>query len=98
MAGEIAPRVATIRAAPQSGVFAAAFGGVWVAAALPQCGVQDARIAEVHAEVGGAGVVALFQNQIPGAPAVLRSVNAALRVRPPGMAQRRDVDEVWVGG
>ena len=67
-----------------------------LALALIRRRVQRLRILRVDHEVGRAGVVVDVQHLLPRAPAVGGLEDAALGVRSPQMADRRDVHDVRV--
>ena len=53
---------------------------------LPHAGEQDARVVGIHHEARGADVFVHEQHLLPGLAAVLRAVDAALLLRPVGVA------------
>jgi hypothetical protein len=63
---------------------------------LPERGVQDPRVRRIHREVRRARLVVDVQDLLPRFAAVLGTEDAALGVRAPDVALRRDVDEVGV--
>src|SRR4051794_29637727 len=64
--------------------------------ALPEGGVDDARVGEVQREVHHPGFRAAEEDVLPGRPTVLRAIDAALRVRSVRMTECADIDEVRI--
>src|SRR5437764_273171 len=60
-------------------------------ARLPQAGEENARVAGVEADVGGAGVVVLEQHALPALAAVAGAVDAALLAGTKGPAQHSGI-------
>ncbi len=96
LARQFRPGIAAIGRLPDAGVLAAADQLVRVALRLPDGGVEDARIIRVHRDVVRTRPVALAQHEVPRLAAILRAIDTALRVRPPGVAEGRDIDDVRV--
>jgi hypothetical protein len=65
---------------------------------LPKRGVEDARVRLVQGEVDRAGAIADEEDLPPGDAAILALVDAALRVRPEGVAEGGDPDDIRIGG
>ena len=65
---------------------------------LPERGIHDVRIARIDPHVVAARVLVLVEHLLERPAAVRGSEDAALRVRPVGMAERRDEDPVRVAG
>ena len=63
---------------------------------LPQRDVHHLRVVRIDDQLVGAGLVVPEQDPVPRLPAILRSVDAALRIRRRVMAERRHVHEVRV--
>ena len=98
VAADILPRVAAVSRLEQPAVRAAARQHPRDAAHLPDGGVEHAGVAGVQADVDGAGVLAHEEHALPGIAAVHRPEDAALLVRPEGVSERRDVDDVGILG
>src|SRR5690606_2693195 len=96
-AGDVLPGLAAVGGHPQAAVGAAARDLPEGAVGLPDRGVHDARVG-VQRQVDRAGLGALVEHLAPGLAAVDRLEDAALLVRPEGMPERRDVDDVRVLG
>src|SRR5688572_13511061 len=97
-AGEVLPGFATVDAAPETAVLAPAADLPEGAVCLPDGGVEDARVRLVEAEVDRAGLVADEEGLAPGRAAVVALEDAALRVGPERVPERRDPDDVRVVG
>src|SRR5262249_20215670 len=93
---QLGPGVAAVGRAVDTAAGTAAGQEMGAALRLPEGGVEDARVGRVHREVDRAGFVAPEEELLPALAAVLRTIDAALAVRPPGVAERRHVDEVGV--
>ena len=65
---------------------------------LPHPGEQDPGVVRVHHQVGGAGLLVHEQHPLPAFPAVGGPVDAALRLRGVGVAERSRIDDVGVRG
>src|SRR5262249_24233291 len=64
----------------------------------PHRSEQVARVLRVHREVDGAGPVADLQHLLPRPAAVLRPVDATLRVRPEDVAEDGEEGDVRIAG
>src|SRR5262249_5223001 len=60
--------------------------------------VEHIGVARVHRQVHRAGPAALVEHLAPGLTAIFGLEDAALLVRPPGVAERRDPRDVRPGG
>src|SRR5436189_84819 len=63
---------------------------------LPQARVDDVRVARIEFEVGRTGVLVFREHLLKRSPAVGRSVDAALVVRPVRLPEHRDEQAVGV--
>src|SRR5919201_2063074 len=93
---QLRPGVAAVGRFVEAAAGPAAAEAVGRALRLPEGGVEDAGVVRVHGEVDGAGPLAAKEDLLPGGAAVARAIEPALLVRSPGVAQRRDVDQVGV--
>ncbi len=62
----------------------------------PKCREENLRVAGVHRQVGAAGVFIFIENFFEGFSAIEGAENAALCVRPVGMALHRNKHTVWI--
>src|SRR5437016_7665710 len=63
---------------------------------LPHPCKKDSRVVGIHAHVGAARVLVDEEHFIPGLSAVCGAEDAALRLRPVGVAQRARQHDVWI--
>src|SRR5205823_35325 len=63
---------------------------------VPDGGVNNLRVCGIENRIEGARRIAAEQDLAPGFPAVGRLEYAALRIRPPHVAERRDVRNVGI--
>ena len=97
-ATHFAPGCAGIRCLPKSAPGTTALQEVGTAHPLPARSIESVVILCVHRQIHESGLVADKLDQLPRRSAVGGFVHAALRIRVPGVAQCRDVDNVRVGG
>ncbi len=95
---DLGPAVAAVSRLPEAGALAAALEAVGRALRLPEGGVEDVRVVGVDRQVVAARAVTPMEHPLPGPTAVAGAEDAALRVASPGVAERRDVDDVGVAG
>src|ERR1051326_2016378 len=81
---------------PEAGLRTAVDQGVRVPLRLPDCRVEDPRIARVHRDVVGAGALALEQDLVPRVAAVGGAEDTSFGIRPKRMSQCRHVHRVRV--
>ena len=96
MAADILPAVAAVHRPPNPAVLAARRNLPEIAVCLPECGVNDARIVLVDADVDSAGFVADMQDIFPACAAVRRTIDAAFSVAAKGMAQGGDINQIGI--
>ena len=101
VAGELGPVIAAVGRLEQAAARAVRrrIDAPRRAPRLPERGVDHVRIARLEGEVDRAGVAVVRRATrmlLPRRAAVARTEDAALRVRPVRMAERRDVDEVRI--
>ena len=94
---QVFPGVTAVGGPPQPAFRAAAVEPPGQPAPLPQGRVEDPRVARVKTEVGRPRVLAAMQDQLPAGAAVTGAVDAALRIRAVGVAERGDIGDVGVG-
>ena len=97
-AREVGPRVAAIGGLEDPRPFATAPQAPRLAVHLPQRRVQDVRIARIQDEVDGSRALVAEEHLLPRVSPIGRPEDAALRVGTEGMAERRHVGAVRVGG
>ncbi len=97
-AGHFGPVRAAVDGAVETGIGTAAVVSIGGAAALIGGGVEDVGARGIDGDIGDAGVFVDGQRQAPGGAAVGAFVDAALFVRSPQIAERRDVHDVGIGG
>src|SRR5262245_2932265 len=96
VAGDLFPRVAAVGALPDTGPRSAALQAVGRAFHPPRRRINDARIVRVESQFERADFVVDEENLFPGEAAVTAAKDAALLVGAVQVAQRRDVEEVWI--
>ena len=94
--GQVGPGDAAVDRLVETAAGTAAGQFVWPAPRLPERDVDVARVGRVERDIVGAGVLALGEDEVPARPAVARPVEPALGVRPVGVAEGGDVDEIGV--
>src|SRR5262249_25967144 len=92
------PRCSTIGAAIETASRAAAVHAPGRAPRLPQRGKNHVRIIGIEREINAAGVFVLVENFAPGLTAVSGAEDAAFGVGAIGVAESRDVGDVWIFG
>ena len=97
-AADVLPGLAAVDAAPEAAAGAAAADLPEGAVGLPGGRIEEAGIGLVDGEVDGAGFVADGEDVPPGGAAVVALEDAALRVRPEGVAEGGHPDDVRVVG
>src|SRR5882672_5414794 len=80
MAGKFFPGEAAVRRFVDAAAWATAFASPGVNLQRPHAGKQNARVAGVHHDLGGAGVLVDKQHALPGLAAVRRAKDAPLRL------------------
>ena len=95
-ARDIGPGIPSVRRFPQSAARSSAVHAVRLSAHLPESCINGARICRVHSQVNGTGFRSLGEHEFPGLATVCRTINAALRIRSPKMAQGRDVNDIGI--
>ena len=95
-AGEPFPRIAAVSRAVHAASRAAALEAAGVDLELPHPGEQPLGVAEVHRQVGTAGVLVHVKDQLPVRPAVPGAIDAALRLRRVGVAERAGVHQIRI--
>src|SRR5271165_2203502 len=63
---------------------------------LPHTGKKNSWVVGVHSQVGAASVLVHEEHFVPRFSAVASAEDAALRLRPIGMAHRASQDYVWI--
>ena len=98
VARDLAPGVAAVGGLEDPRPLAAAPQAPRLAVHLPERRVQDVRIARVHDQVDRPGVFVAEEDLLPSSAPVAGPEDTALGVGPEGMAERRHVRAVGVGG
>src|SRR5271167_4184861 len=93
---EALPGDSGVRRLIKAGARAAAGEIPWLAAHLPQRGVDDVWIVRIKSDIDRAGIPILVQHPGPGAAAVRAAKYSALIVRPERMSKRRNQDDIGV--
>ena len=95
---QLLPRVPAVARHVQAPARAAARPPPGVDLELPRAREEDARVRRIHRDVRAPRVLVDEEDVLPALPAVGRAVDAPLRLRPVGVAQRAHVDDVRVRG
>src|SRR6266404_3963442 len=90
------PSRSTIRSLVNAAVRPAAIESVRRTAPLIRRGIKNVRALRIHGDVAHSRVVIYLQDLRPRFSPVRRLVNAALRIRPPQMPQRRHVQHIRI--
>src|SRR5579884_370459 len=96
IAAEIGPGGAAVGGLVELAAGSAAVEGIGGAPGLPGGRVERIGIVRVHAQVHGAGAVALEEDLLPRLAAIRGLVDAALRVGAPDVAERGHIDDVRI--
>ena len=96
VAGQLRPCVPSVDRLEQAAAVAAAPQEPGLAVGLPERRVDDVGVGPRHREIDGTGPVASMEHVPPGPAAVARTEDAALVVRPEGVAEHGCVHEVAV--
>src|SRR5262249_44202474 len=88
VAGELLPGRAAVARHEQAAAGSAALAAPGVDLQLPHAGEENPRIARIHRQLGAAGVLVDEQRALPRRAAVGGAEDAALGLRPIGVAQR----------
>src|SRR5579884_4309272 len=92
------PGFAAIDGFEDAAALAAADQFVGAANGLPEGGIEDARVVGVYRQVAGPGPLATEQHALPRLAAILRTIDAAFRVRPVRVSLRGHVNKIGIMG
>jgi hypothetical protein len=98
IARKLGPVIAAVGRLEESAAGAAARHHVRHAERFPQRRVHDLGIFRIEIQLDAARLVVAKQHLLPGLAAVFGSEDTAFGIRAGGMAERRDEDDVGVGG
>ena len=98
IARDLGPVVAAVGGLEEAAAGSAAREAPRRAVGVPDGGVQHLRVIGVERKIHGAGATVAEQYFLPGLAAIPGAEDAALGVGAVGVAERRNVDQVGIGG
>src|SRR4029077_11452798 len=87
---------AAVRGFVQAAARPAAGAGPRLEFELPHPSEENARVVGIHGDVGAAGILVDGENLLPVEAAIAGAVDAALGLRPVGVAERAAKDEIGI--
>ena len=97
-ARDLRPCLPAVRALEQTAARPAAGHRVLITEGLPHRRVHDVRIGAVNGDVDGGRPVVAIQHTLPRPAGIAALIDAPLRTRRAVLAERRDEDDVGIGG